>query len=561
MNSSTHPSSLFFLRIKNEFAENLKLLLVLWGIFGVIVWSFYQWWFSPNIERNSYDEIAGISMLLLAIAFFLLVSTMFKRDDLKNPQDFWITRPIRSLTFFGAKLIFAWLTIALPCAVLMTLIGLIAGVGFTAVWHGLETMLWTSLATNLLALSCMAFSGNRFFLLVGSFFGGLFFVSILANNPPLESSFQSYGVDAMQLKWNTFIMLIALNLWFGWKCVWLMRNRHAKLNMLSMTGLGFVTVIIIAFIPLPGSLHSVHQQPRITLNTITRSVSPASFNGSGEKYGAKFASFSIVVPYDDAIQGDDWDVFGTDLVVVGQDNQLFGFETSKSPYVDRDGKTVKTNIALVCSVFDRRPGSTGHMSSGNFNYAMQKIIEGIPKRKIRIQGAIKLNQIHYRELIRGPLDQPFSKRDGGVVCTFDPKPSVSSYNASWKSYSPPSLFSEQLRRDRVRFRIESPMQRGDRWIQQLEGGSSGSSFLFGNYTLKDLRIEDNELGNDYFWRQYQENSRERSERVWTVQEWKKEARLVIEKVENAKYFLMPVDVEIEVPDPDKVRDLLRNGTL
>ncbi len=548
---------MFLHRLKNEFAENLKLVLAMWVVLGIIVWSFFQWWFSPLVERDSVqDAISGIGVFVVGLLIFFLITTLFKRDDLKHPQDFWVTRPIRSFTFFGAKLVFAWLVIALPCAALMTLLGLMAGVGFSAVGNGLEILLWASLATNLLALSCMAHPGNRALFGFLCYLGGVMIVCILINNGPLERVLDSRGVSDAQMSWNFLIMLIALNLWFGWKCWQLIRDKHRDQSLPAMAALGAVTVLVIAFVPIPGGIPGSTLGTPSTLPAVTRSLSPSINSNIGEKYGAKFVSFSIELESGDSIRGDDWEIEDTDLLAVGQDQAMLGMETSMKRYVDQQGQPLKSNLILDFSVFDRLPGSSGRSSSGS-NNRMSGIIAGIPLRKLRIQGNVKLNRIEYRELARGPLDQPFTHREGGVVCAFDPKPSRDDYNTAWKVFSPPSLFAGGSRRwERVRFRLEDHARSGFSWTNQLGGNGMGGGALFGNYQFQIVRIQDEEIESDYYWRQLKENGYEKS-----VQDWKKDARLIFETVDRVVPVIIPVDVEIEMPDPGKLRELLLNGTL
>ncbi len=548
---------MFLHRLKIEFAENLKLILAMWVVLGIIVWSFFQWWFSPAVEMENFQgAVSGIGVLVLGLLVFFLITTLFKRDDLKHPQDFWVTRPIRSFTLFGAKLAFAWLVIALPCAVLMGLLGLMAGVGFSAVWNGLEIMLWASLATNLLALSCMAHPGNRALFGFLCFFGGVIIACILINNGPLERVLDSRGVSDAQMGWNFLIILIALNILFGWKCWQLIRDKHRVQSLPAEVALGVLTVLVIAFVPIPGGFPGSLLGKPSTLPAVARSLSPSINSNIGEKYGAKFASVSIELESGDSLRGDDWEIVDTDLLAVGQDNSMLGMESSMKGYVDEQGRSLKSNLVLDFSVFDRQPGSSRSSSAG-IDSREREIIAGIPLRKLRIQGNVTMNRIEYRELARGPLDQAFAHREGGIVCGFDPKPFRDDYNTSWKVFSPPSLFAGGSRRwERVRFRLEDPSRSGFSWTNQLGGGGMGGGALFGNYQLQSVRIQDAELEADYYWRQLKESGYGKS-----VQQWKKEARLVFEVVDRVVPVIIPVDVEIEVPDPVKVRELLLDGTL
>ncbi len=549
---------MFLHRLKFEFAANFKLLIAIWVVFGIIVWSFHQWWFSPLVDQDGADgAVSVIGIILLLILVLCLVSTLFKRDDLKHPQEFWVTRPIRSFTFFGAKLVFAWLVIALPCAVLITLIGMITGVGLSALWNGLEMMLWVSLVTNLLAMSCMANPGNRSLYGFLCFIGGVILTCILMNNAPLDRLLNSYGVSDRQMSWNFFILLIVLNMWFGWKCLQLIRDKHTNQRALYLGVIGVLTVLVIAFVAIPGGLsRGMPNSPAKHLTTVTKKVSQTISYTVGEKYGAKFASFAFEVNAGESIPDFDCEIVDTDLVVIGQDNTLLEMQMLMNRYQDYESQTLRTNLNLNFSVFDRLPGIGGSSSSGN-DSRIEEIIDGIPLQKVRIQGTVTLNQLVYRELVSGPLDQPFVHREGGIVCAYNPVSMRGAYNTSWKAFSPPSTLSAGNRVwEKVRIRLEAKSHPSFQWTRPLIGGSMSSGTFFGSYHLQHIRIGDADIESDYIWQQLKRGGYDKS-----VKEWKKDARLVFEVVHRVTPLIIPVDVEVEVPDPSKVRELLKNGTL
>jgi hypothetical protein len=126
-----------------------------------------------------------------------------------------------------------------------------------------------------------------------------------------------------------------------------------------------------------------------------------------------------------------------------------------------------------------------------------------------------------------------------------------------ESLFPPFIFLDGSRRwDEIRFKLETPSLPDMDWTNQLGGNSMGGGALFGNYRFQATRISDEEIESDYHWRQFKEDGYKKS-----VQQWKKEARLIFETVERVMPVTVPIDVEIEVPDPEKVRELLKNGTL
>ena len=562
MNPEPIIPSMFLHRLKNEFSENLKLVLALWITLGVALWSFCKWWFEPLGEVSDFSQVAGaFAGIGIGLVAFFLITTLFKRDDLKHPQEFWATRPIRSFTLFGTKLLFSWLVIALPCGLLMATIGLIAGVGSSAFWNGLEVMVWVGFATNLLALSCMAYPGNRALLGCLGFFGGVIVVCIAINNPPLRTLLRSHEVSSQQLGWNLLLVLIGLNAWFGFRCWCLIRDKHATQSTLVLVALGILIVPLIAFVPLPGKLPMIGLgAPSITLPTATDAESNGTNFSYGDRYGANFASVQIELTPTGLVGADGWEVVGSKLQVEGEDNLLQAVECSWVQ-VFHGGSAVASieKPVLTYFVYDRQPGSGGgsSSSSGGDN---NEIISALPRRKVRITGAITLNRIDYRELASGFLDQPFSHRGGGIVSSYLPSTSDvarARRNAMWKAFSPPLVTSRYgQRRESARYRVEDPASKDIDWTNQLGGGSSGGGAFFGSYRMSEFSVSDDEIESDYYWRRLKESGYEKS-----VQEWKKETRLICEVVDRITPVILPVDIEVEVPDPDKVRELLVKGAL
>lgn len=541
---------MFLHRLKLEFAENLKLLIAIWVVFGIIAWSFYQWWSSPLAEHESAQgTISGIGLLVATVILILFVATLFKRDDLKHPQEFWVTRPVRALTFFGTKLVFAWLVIALPFVVLITVFGVIAGVGLSAVWNALELMMWVCLMTNLLALSCMARPGKIALYGFAFFIGGVILGGIILINAPFKNLLYSFVVSDWQMSWNLFIMLIALNLWFGWKCWRLIRDKHTNQRALPMAVLGFLTVLVIVFIPIPG-------KPATTMPAVTQSLPQSYHTTVGEKFGAKFAAFKIMLHTGDAVTENECYIVDTNLYVMGQDDEMLRVVAELKNYFDDEKKSIGENLSLHLMVLDRKPGIERSISALTSDWRIDEIMKGLPLRKVRIQGTITINQLHYRELARSPIDQPFERRQGGIICAYYPDSSPNEYYSAWKIFSPPSALADAGRRwELARFRMEDKALL--RFSPTYPGFNRSKGAFFGSYQINDYHIiDDKVIESDYNWTLRKESGYEKS-----VQEWKKDLRLVFEVVDRVTPLIIPVDVEVDVPDPSKVRELLKNGTL
>ena len=565
MNPATLPSSMFLHRLKTEFSENLKLTIALWLILGVFFWSFYRWWFGPIAsESDATDMMSGLSIFGVGATILFLIGTMFKRDDLKNPQDFWTTRPIRSFTLFGTKLVYVWLIVVIPAGILMMILGWIAGAGTMAFWHGVETILWLGFLTNLLALSGMShLGGNKALLGLISFFGGVILACVLLSNPPAHDYVDPYVLGGAQLQWNIFVLLLVLNAWLAWKLHRQISHPHLSQRATAMLLTGFLVVITAAFAPIPGGL------PGTSLGQGTQLpvASHAQFNkyaaGYGELYGAKFVSLGIELAPDTAIMGSEFDVRQAHVEILGahSSGHLLDVETAQYRLIrNNDNDLLELRPGLGLFIYTNVPGSSGRSSNGTSPEIMTKL-SAIPQVKVRLKGNLMIDRYSYRTLQSSSLDRPISHRDGNIRCSFQPTPSDSRQwqsIASWKRYAPTPLMlgSQMSRLESIRCRIEHPTFDTGAWSHRFEGSGQGGGGLFGQYYIKELRMSDEEIEASYDWSELVKSGYPKS-----VQDWKKDARLVFEEISHVEQLILPIDAEVEIPDPDRVREMLRNGEL
>ena len=210
-------------------------------------------------------------------------------------------------------------------------------------------------------------------------------------------------------------------------------------------------------------------------------------------------------------------------------------------------------------IFDREPGSSNSSSSGSNSEAM-KLIVSLPLKKVRIRGTVTINQIDYRTVHQGTLAQPFEIKDKNLKIGFTNTPNPTTNHQSsivWKTYSPALITTGSKRSFHpVRIRVEHANSPGFDWFNQLDSGSSGGGGFFGSFRDTQLRISDREIEAHYNFRDLRENGYNKS-----AQEWKQEAKLICEVQDNVSSFILPVDVEVEVPDPVMIRELMLKGEL
>jgi hypothetical protein len=281
----------------------------------------------------------------------------------------------------------------------------------------------------------------------------------------------------------------------------------------------------------------------------------------GHKGGAGFVSLSVELNPDEPIVGNAVEISGLNLRVTGSGDvpqEVETFHTTRSILRGPEGM-IEARPTLAYSVFERQPESRSRSSSSG-DEKQTRIVWSLPRKKIRISGTMEIRRIAYRTVHRAPLDRPFEIKRNGLRVAFINSPGrlAEHENAvSWKAYRPPLLGSLSTSRwELVRFRLDDPASDKIDWYNHLQGSGGGGGAFFGPYHEYALRVSDREIESDYYWRQLKERGYNKS-----VREWKQEAELVCEVVDEVHPLILPVDIEVEVPDPVKVRELLLKGGL
>lgn len=552
---------MLLLRLKTEWNENLKMVLVLWGLLGLTVWSVLSWWFAPFEIRNAGEALVGFSMLGVAIVVFFLVSTMFKRDDLKHPQDFLATRPIRSSTVFGAKLLFATITVVLPIGIAMSGCSLAVGLGWEAMGHGVEAMLWVTCFSLLVALSCMAFPGGGLSMVcLGLFVGGLILMAILFAYSTLLQMTDGRFLSRSRITWNVLLVIVGLIVLFGILNLWLIRQKHFRFPPVLLLIVGMLSAFFGTYAPIPGAIPSRQKELMdVEVLEVSRAFGPEQYSISyGNMDGARFVSQAFPLDLPDVGLDIQCMVEFSDLEVVGGNHSLESPEVNQVSQMvgpETPGQVVFKPL-LSYTILEREPDQNSGRSSSSGGDGV-RVFETLPKKSVRVKGWFQMKSPIYKKLHRAPLGETFSERGGGVMYGFiaDPTDSRMERNSIfYKVYTAPLLTSSNDRYwDMIRQRVEHPVL--DLPNNNLEGGGSGTGGPFGYVRTTELRLIDSEIRNSYKWSTLKEKHG-----IASVEQWKKEAELVLENVDHVKRYRIQVDVDIEVPDPDKVRELLAEGS-
>ena len=539
---------MFLYRLKTEFAANLKLVLALWLALGVGLWLFFDWWSDLGNLQGNYGHLGVFAILAVLVIVTLLVFTMFKRDDLKHPQAFWATRPIPSFTFFGAKLVFLVLAVVLPVGVASMVPGFVTGLGGRAIWHGVEAMLWAASGTSLLALSCMAYPGtSRAALCALAFIGSVILAfSILLNIQHV--SLHSCIVDRPQFQWNVLVVLLLLTAGFIWQNMRQIRDKHLRQKPLLFAVAGLLAVLLVTFVPLPGGLKdTVKTTSGTTLPKVTKAQADESYIVSSRGDGPASLDMEITLLPDQPVSDGNLRCISSDIRVARGDGEVlsYAYEVSRS-----------NNPTLTYSMSTKQP-ATLHMSRNkNLDPEKRKIINSLPRKTIRLTGTVEMEETRFRTIHRNSLDRLFAVKDNAlrVALVVNPAHMVTDHSVLWKEYRPSFLTTFRRDEHAIRVRVLHPASPGEDLHRDFGGITPGNRDIFGGAGICYLDISAPNIKSTSYFRELQERGYKKS-----AQQWREEAELIIEVADEVRTVILPVDVEVEVPDPEKVWELLLKG--
>lgn len=557
---------MFIYRLKNEWKENRRVLLSLWVTLVVVGGCFCSWWFAPidsMAGAEALQVIATLAALVAGGAVLGLTVLMFKRDDLKSPQAFWATRPIRSLPFFGAKLVVLGLAVVLPIGVLVTFAGMVAGLGATALWNALESMMWVSAALGLLAMACMAFGGlMKPVLALGAFAAGLMLPPMVGIVEPVRWWLRSAVVEQQQFLWNMLFLLLVVAVVCVWLCLRQAADKHRPSRIWTWAVGGFACLLTASFVPLPGGLWLANPQCEVEVMALqSGSVSAPYQLGHGRSYGREGVGLDYVVDLNQPLAHDEISLVTIELEVHDVDGvslrARLGNMRSR-----RDGPNGSDAFTLSVWVLE---GEGTHDRSGSWSGSEEMLdrVQGIPKRTVRVTGVVEMRVTNYRDAHRGQMDERFESKKDGMIFAYLPE----APGGGWAGVGSRALVSKRFGLplitgdigynpyEMVRVAIDGPGEMYQHPGNFVESHRVNHA-LFGFDNYSEIRINDHEVESSYQWRELQKSGYDKS-----FAEWKQEAELIVQVIDEERTVMMPIDVEIEIPDPVKLREMMLAGEL
>lgn len=550
---------MFLFRLKQEFAENARLLTLYWLCLALALWSHFTWWFGAfnTYNRSEVQEAIGaICVLGLCGITMMIVATMFKRNDLKCPQDFCATRPIRSLPLYGAKLTFTWLMLALPVGLAITVTSMVAGHGISSIWNGFEMTAWFGFACSLLALSCMAYpGGGRSFIVALAFGAALLITLILINLPLFEPWVHPLIANPQTITGNLLLVLGILSVAMVWLCHRQFRDKHTNSQPWWFAAAGIACALLVSFAPVPYPAKGI-----VTVLPKATEATLVEYDIShGKEGGTSFVTGGIHIETGLATSKDDMLIHGSQVLNTVDFNEPW-FQIEFGSAVVGYSHEGRAKQRLSYTVYEDVPDRYRRSYSSTASDDLAKSIAELPKRKVRIVDTVILDRQQYEEVHRSPLSKAFAIHHNNLKIDYLPGTSDGGRDhiINWKSYTP-SLANSNKRSvyEQCRFNIEHPDIDEHMSVDDFGGGGGGGGSMFGG---RAITLEHN-LSSHGVRRSRFCYDLEKEEQQLIVDEWQDKAVLVVEAAKNMERIEIPIDVEIEIPDPEALRQLLKEGKL
>lgn len=547
---------MFLHRLKQEFWEQ-KIISLVWLLalilFPISAWS---WWVAPFPEsggRHGDGSFQGLVFLLGGISLAILVVSTMRKDELKGPSAFWNTRPIRSVTLFASKWAYLQLVTTIPLFISMVVTGYLIDRFSDAFPNALEAAAWCFTATTIVSYSVIARPGSGILLHVFGLVGGGFLTAVIVFGiPGLEERITPDFIMNSQVVINTLILLGAMALIFGGFFFWQIKKRYFGGKALWMICIGAMTVLFLFIAPfsrgVPGTVSGNE------LTAMATNVQPYFSVGTQGKAN-RLVSQSVILLQGDCVIEEEMSVMmlSSNLKIEGEGfDDLSLFKLEGHPYI----RSNKPHLQLEVTVYDQKP-THGSSSSGSVE---NEIYERLSRKSYRVTGEVLVNFSYYDELLTSSiLDdevlygdgvqfkcKSLKKSDGDVDVTMNLK--SSHFPVLWDT------LGGNRYNDRYRLVLDAP-DIGDSAHANHYSSGGGSSGIFGRHYKHRYNFDDFEL-SEYQLKRARDAGYEGS-----FKDWLGEAKGVVMKPSHNVYHRVKVDTIIMLPDPEEVRELLKDRSL
>lgn len=543
---------MFIYRLQQEFREN-RIISIAWLLTLAMVYvGFRMWWNEqPGDSRSDWGQVwQGLAIMVAMLVIFIWSYGIFKRDDLKDPTAFWATRPVRSMTLYGAKLVYLLLVLVLPLVV-----GIYAlACGYTedglSLWNGIELLLWGVVVTGFLGLSAMARRGA----VMGYWIGGLFIAGVVAACV-LVNSIDAAGymewLDDTQMKNNALWVLILLAGLLVFGLYWQMSDKHRIIHRWIPLFSGMLVVGLISFVKLPALVNGGDEASELEqIMTSFEVIGPqqASEVMYDENPGYRFhyalnANHLVKALGEYEVVGSKLDLDGQDATVQAQ----IGIGQTVQ-YLSSSPESLTTCLNLTVTVM-RDPFRQGHGSSSSRSLET-KFFDGVPTKRVWVRGDVEVVTKRYQELYRGKWGEKFEVNQNGALWRFQPGLKKRHDNSHGLLVgrqfhldllsSPAKAYYEKGRLKLTDGKIELVAQRNS---------SYGDSGLFGRGETSEIVFSELDRG-------IADGKVVINDREINLSTWLEKAQVVLEDTKWGKRLRIPVEIEITLPDPAEIKKRL-----
>ena len=365
---------------------------------------------------------------------------------------------------------------------------------------------------------------------------------------------------------NLLTLLVFLTIASIWLCIRQARDKHLHHRPLWLTLTGAVCMFCIIFFTLPNPLHpDRYEVPVVTHAALEPSGMSMGGRGGPIFISGQFSSQPIQ-------QLDARGLSHTHNIIpvnfTGVDAPWFevhctGFRPYRGGSVEHGaqaGQAQPAKLEFKYTIHGSGNGQSIVVSTETLT-KLKDAVKDLPKRKIRIKDTITLNYREYEHYHRSPLTEGFNLSSDGLGVTYIPAsvdPSKNKATFITRQFTPELMHSVDLH-DREVFlhHISHPSSNQAIDVYDFDAFGRIMSGFFYNKTVIGIDFREEAIRSSRAWQEItMEQGYEGSPKAW-----KQEAVWVIEKAGEKMKAEIPLDFEIEIPEPELLRKMLIEGTI
>lgn len=558
---------MFSHRLKIELREN-RIYILIWALvlLTLTIAAILLWRSAPVLDpvtsRLGSPSPDLIALLLLPLVALLIVTTItsFRQDNLKDPQTFWNTRPVRPRTLHRTKFIFLHLLFTLPLTLCTFIVSINATTMSTSLIYAAESALWSAAAIHLCALCCLHnHQWARLPILPALGFLGFILVALIVSKLNIA---QPGRYNPGRFSVNTLFITLILLFLFALAGFHLIKKPGTTYPLWMPFLIGALTFPLLTATWLPDnfskSTEAQQYQPSEPLTTFSNSNSSINrqyfydlnyplidLMGNQDRIPINLLSQRIdsapLSQFPSGIRAE------LKYWSSGMD-PLDGPQNLQTIALDQENRN-RFRVTLSLSI----PHEHSLQTSPQFN--------DLPRKQITLEGEVEILTASLDDALTIDQSKEFTHETSGGMLTYHPSDGKGQPDTIQSKVFRLPLVSANLIHPHLFYRnndILVAMRHrvtGQSFI--LQNGSSSTRYgPFGKVQYSEIQHPEESSLVSHYWKNYLQKQ---FPDFPDFADWKKDADLLILPPEQFKNVRIPFKITVSVPDLDLLQQRLNNG--